>query len=121
MLNAHICSGDHDIALAYVLDFYASALPSFDGLAAEHKRSVRFTQSKMSFNHGWLVQGEAPPGPLFAKFKQVMMTEDVAPQDVRRRSLHSANAKCSTRVSPSPVCVRQPLELTFLHSCGNVL
>jgi hypothetical protein len=56
--------GDHDVALAYVLDFYGAALPSFEGLPPEHQRSVRFTQSKMSFNHGWLVQVSCPsPSP----------------------------------------------------------
>ena len=62
---------DHDLALGYVLDFHASLLPSFAELTVADQHTVRFTQSKMSFNHGWLVQGEAPPSPLFAKFKQV--------------------------------------------------
>jgi hypothetical protein len=29
-------------------------------------------QVKISFNHGWLVQAEAPPGPLFSSFKRVL-------------------------------------------------
>jgi|EP00966_Prymnesium_polylepis_P255074 hypothetical protein len=51
---------DHDIALGYVLDHHAEHLPSFAMLPAEQQKSVRFTQSKMGFNHGWLVQARVP-------------------------------------------------------------
>ena len=47
---------DHDAALHYVLEHHPDALPSFGGLSPELKRLVLFTQSRMSFNHGWLVQ-----------------------------------------------------------------
>ena len=65
---------DHDIALGYVLTHHAHMLPSFEAMRASDQHTIRFTQSKMSFNHGWLVQGEAPPAPLFAKFKEVLQT-----------------------------------------------
>ena len=53
---------DHDVALGYVLDHFPDVLPSFSLLPKAQQKSVRFTQSKMGFNHGWLVQAEAPPG-----------------------------------------------------------
>ena len=52
---------DHDVALGYVLAHHAHLLPSFASLPLAQQLSVRFTQAKMQFNHGWLVQAEAPP------------------------------------------------------------
>lgn len=74
---------DHDLALGYVLIHHADLLPSFGQLGhEENQRTIRFTQSKMQFNHGWLVQGEAPPAPLFANFKEVITTEGVNQADI---------------------------------------
>ena len=53
---------DHDAALAYVLEYSPSVLPSFAALSREQQESIKFTQSKMEYNMGWLVQAEAPPG-----------------------------------------------------------
>ena len=53
---------DHDIALAYVLDHCPEVLPSCAAQSADDQRTIRFTQSKMAFNHGWLVQVCAPWG-----------------------------------------------------------
>ena len=47
---------DHDMALFYVLEHYGEHLPSFAALPPEQQRAVAFTQAKMGFNHGWLVQ-----------------------------------------------------------------
>lgn len=41
-----------------------------------------FTQNKMGFNNGWLVQGEAPPGALFSKFKRAIVQGGASPADV---------------------------------------
>jgi hypothetical protein len=79
---------DHDIALGYVLDFYGGSLPSFAALPAAQQRSVRFTQSKMGFNHGWLVQAEAPPGALFGKFKHAIDSGGVESPDVAFYFVH---------------------------------
>ena len=72
----------------YVLDFYGGSLPSFAALPAAQQRSVRFTQSKMGFNHGWLVQAEAPPGALFSKFKECIETDDVHAEDIAFYFVH---------------------------------
>ena len=39
-----------------VLTHHAHMLPSFEAMRAADQHTIRFTQSKMSFNHGWLVQ-----------------------------------------------------------------
>jgi len=41
------------------------------------QRAVRFTQSKIAFNHGWLVQAEAPPGTLFRQFKAALSGDNL--------------------------------------------
>ena len=79
---------DHDLALGYVLEFFSDSLPSFAALPEAQKKSVRFTQSKMSFNHGWLVQAEAPPMALFGKFKEVILKESVRDADVAFYFVH---------------------------------
>merc|ERR1712136_738479 len=63
---------DHDMSLAYVLEFFPTLLPSYQCLEPGQRAPVLFTQGKMGFNNGWLVQGEAPPSILFSKFKQVI-------------------------------------------------
>jgi hypothetical protein len=73
---------DHDAALAYILEFYPSLLPSFAGLPKEQRETIKFTQSKMEYNMGWLVQAEAPPGALLRKFRQVVASGQANPQDV---------------------------------------
>merc|ERR1711976_892488 len=64
--------GDHDLALAYVLQHHPKLLPSYYGLSAKSRQVLLFTQAKMDFNNGWLVQAEAPPGKLFQNFKEVI-------------------------------------------------
>mmetsp|Transcript_57230 Transcript_57230/g.134227 ORF Transcript_57230/g.134227 Transcript_57230/m.134227 type:complete len:868 (-) Transcript_57230:156-2759(-) len=65
---------DHDMALSYVMEFYPEMLPSYKGLSPEEQFAIQFTQAKISFNHGWFVQAEAPPGALFTKFRTLLMT-----------------------------------------------
>ena len=105
---------DHDLALGYVLDFSPHLLPSFEGLTPSNKRSVRFTQSKMQFNHGWLVQGEAPPAPLFAKFKEVMLSGGVAPSDVAFYFVHWLTDLAGAE--PSPLGGGEKFVLKFPHA-----
>eukprot|EP00930_Biecheleria_cincta_P047471 TRINITY_DN32918_c0_g1_i1.p1 TRINITY_DN32918_c0_g1~~TRINITY_DN32918_c0_g1_i1.p1 ORF type:complete len:1125 (+),score=179.91 TRINITY_DN32918_c0_g1_i1:341-3376(+) len=65
---------DHDVALSYVLEHFPDLLPSFAGLDTLQQRAVLFTQGQMQFNHGWFVQGEAPPGGMLCKFKTVLQS-----------------------------------------------
>jgi len=73
---------DHDIALGYVLEKFPDLLPSFSGLVPRQRQAVEFTQSKMDYNMGWLVQAEAPPGKLFGGFKALLQSGGVASTDV---------------------------------------
>jgi hypothetical protein len=73
---------DHDAALAYILEYHPNVLPSFAALSREQQESIKFTQSKMEYNMGWLVQAEAPPGALFRKFKRVIMSGQASPREL---------------------------------------
>jgi len=64
--------GDHDHALCYLMDHYPDLLPSFKELDHAERQSVQFTQCNLCFNHGWLVQAEAPPGAIFTKFREAI-------------------------------------------------
>ena len=105
---------DHDVALGYVLDHHPSLLPSFGAAREEDQRTIRFTQSKMGFNHGWLVQGEAPPAPLFAKFKEVVATEHVDRSDVAFYFVHWLTDLAGAE--PSPLGGAEKFVLKFPHA-----
>lgn len=79
---------DHDVALGYVLEYWPTVLPSFECLPRSQRQSVKFTQCKMEFNMGWLVQGEAPPGALFQKFRSVILTGKANEQDIAFYFVH---------------------------------
>jgi len=70
--NAGVVIRDHDIALAYVMEHFSQYLPSYAGLPAQARNSILFTQGKLSFNHGWFVQAEGPPGAMLTAFKKVI-------------------------------------------------
>mmetsp|Transcript_24292 Transcript_24292/g.74184 ORF Transcript_24292/g.74184 Transcript_24292/m.74184 type:complete len:545 (+) Transcript_24292:97-1731(+) len=95
----------------YVLDFFPDALPSFAGLSPRMQRSILFTQSKMSFNHGWLVQGEAPPSALFSKFKEVISAGDAEPADIAFYFVHWLTDLAGA--VPSPLDGSEKLVLSF--------
>ncbi|CAK0879953.1 unnamed protein product [Prorocentrum cordatum] len=73
---------DHDLALMYVMEHFPGLLPSFHGLGPGQRAAVFFSQGKMGFNNGWLVQGEAPPGALFSKFKEVITLGGASEPDI---------------------------------------
>mmetsp|Transcript_16583 Transcript_16583/g.38828 ORF Transcript_16583/g.38828 Transcript_16583/m.38828 type:complete len:1285 (-) Transcript_16583:107-3961(-) len=80
--------GDHDLALGYILEHYPQALPSYWGLPPHQRESVKFTQCKMEYNMGWLVQGEAPPGALFRKFKTIIQSGHASTADISFYFVH---------------------------------
>ncbi|OLP76761.1 hypothetical protein AK812_SmicGene43263 [Symbiodinium microadriaticum] len=53
-------------------DHYPDLLPSFKDLDPAERQSVQFTQCNLCFNHGWLVQAEAPAGAIFSKFREAV-------------------------------------------------
>jgi hypothetical protein len=73
---------DHDLGLRYIMEHFPGLLPSFNGLGPAQRAAVFFTQGKMGFNNGWLVQGEAPPGALFSKFKEVITVGGASDSDI---------------------------------------
>jgi len=79
---------DHDLALRYIMEHFPGLLPSFNGLGPAQRAVVFFTQAKTEFNNGWLVQGEAPPGALFSKFKEVITLGGASDSDI---SFHFAH------------------------------
>jgi len=113
---------DHDTALAYVLDFHPGLLPSFGELSREEQLSVAFTQAKMNFNHGWLVQAEAPPDSLFTKFKSVIDTEGVDKGDIAYYFVHWLTDLAGAHPSPLEGSVKfvlqfpQPVLASFINS-----
>jgi len=113
---------DHDLALGYVLEHYSEVLPTFNGLPREEQLSVAFTQAKMNFNHGWLVQAEAPPDALFTKFKHVIDTEGVEKADVAFYFVHWLTDLAGAHPSPLEGSVKfvlqfpQPVLASFINS-----
>jgi len=113
---------DHDLALGYVLEHFADLVPTFHGLPREEQLSVAFTQAKMNFNHGWLVQAEAPPDALFSKFKHVIDTEGVEKADVAFYFVHWLTDLAGAHPSPLEGSVKfvlqfpQPVLSSFINS-----
>jgi len=79
---------DHDVALAYVMEHFPLLLPSFVCLQPGQRAPILFVQGKMGFNNGWLVQGEAPPGLLFSKFKQMIARGTASKSDISFYFVH---------------------------------
>lgn len=104
---------DHDVALGYVLTYYGHLLPSFASLPPKQQASVRFTQSKMSFNHGWLVQAEAPPKALFGPFKSVITSGGAAAADVAFYFVHWLTDLAGAE--PTPLEGSEKFVLKFPH------
>ena len=77
------------------------------------RKVIRFTQSKIGFNHGWLVQGEAPPAALFSKFKGVIQAEHVSSSDVAFYFVHWLTDLAGAE--PTPLRGSEKFVLKFPH------
>lgn len=104
--EANVKIEDHDVALGYLLEHDSSALPSFVSLSAAQKRPIKFCQAKLGFNHGWLVQAEAPPGALFNSFKAVLDAGALENADVAFYFVHWLSAS-KPRTMDLRSCQRQ--------------
>jgi len=117
---------DHDIALGYVLQFHPFALPSFAGLAKPLQELIRFSQCKLEYNMGWLVQAEAPPGALFTKFKECTLSEGADPSAVAFYFVHWLTDLAGAEPYPQEGCEKFVLKFprrvlsSFLNSFGIV-
>jgi hypothetical protein len=118
--------GDHDAALGYVLEYWPNALPSYAELPSKQKNSVKFTQCKMEYNMGWLVQAEAPPGALFQKFKSIISSGNFNEADVAFYFVHWLTDLAGAEPFPSEGCekfvLKFPLKVltSFMMSFGIV-
>mmetsp|Transcript_34583 Transcript_34583/g.79061 ORF Transcript_34583/g.79061 Transcript_34583/m.79061 type:complete len:2005 (-) Transcript_34583:238-6252(-) len=79
---------DHDVALSYILDRHPDVLPSFRVLTDEQQRVIRFTQSEMGFNAGWLVQAEGPPSIVLVSLKKAIASGGARKEDVAFYFVH---------------------------------
>jgi len=78
------------------------------------QRTIRFTQVKIGFNHGWLVQAEAAPGPLFSTFKQVIReSRDTRNSDVSMYFVHWLTDLAGAE--PTPLRGSEKFVLRFPH------
>lgn len=117
---------DHDQALGYVLVHHPEVLPSFHGLPDHLKECVRFTQAKMEYNMGWLVQAEAPPGALFRRFKKVIDAGQADPRDVAFYFVHWVTDLAGAETFPKEGCEKFVLKfprrvlVSFLESFSIV-
>jgi len=118
--------GDHDAALGYVLEHLPDLLPSYSMLSRAQRQSLKFTQCKMEYNMGWLVQAEAPPGALFSKFKSVIAAGQASPPDVAFYFVHWLTDLAAAEPFPQEGCekfvLKFPLRVlaSFLNSFSIV-
>lgn len=104
---------DHDVALGYVLEHYGELLPSFQLVEPELQRAIRFTQAKIQFNNGWLVQAEAPPSATFSHFKACICGEAVDAQDIAFYFAHWLTDLAGAE--PTPLRGSEKFTLKFPH------
>mmetsp|Transcript_36154 Transcript_36154/g.83045 ORF Transcript_36154/g.83045 Transcript_36154/m.83045 type:complete len:1309 (-) Transcript_36154:126-4052(-) len=113
---------DHDAALGYLLERCPEALPSFYQLPERQRESIKFTQGKMDYNMGWLVQAEAPPGALFRTFKNIIKSGHAAEDDVAFYFVHWLTDLAGAEPYPLEGCTKfvlkfpQKVLLSFLYS-----
>ena len=104
---------DHDSALAYVLEFYGECLPSYSAMGCDQIAAVKLTQAQLSFNHGWFVQAEAPPGELFGKLKKIVSTAGVQSEDIAFYFVHWLTDLAGA--DPTPLKGSEKFVLRFPH------
>jgi len=117
---------DHDLALAYVLDRSPFLLPSYAIMTAEQQKSVRFTQSEMGFNAGWLVQAEGPPSAVLSKLKKATQKGAASRRDVAFYFVHWVTDLAGAEPTPyrgsEKFAVKFPPKvLQSLLSCFNIV
>jgi len=105
--NAGDIIGDHDHALSYVMEHYPSMLPSFRDLDVSERKSIKFTQCNLCFNHGWFVQAEAPPGAIFTKFREALIRDhksQIGQRDVALYFVHWLTDLAGAEPTPLAGC-----------------
>ncbi|CAK0838578.1 unnamed protein product [Prorocentrum cordatum] len=64
------------------MECFPSLLPSYAALEPAQRATILFTQSRIDFNNGWFVQGEAPPGAMLSTFKRVIVNGGASEADI---------------------------------------
>ena len=105
---------DHDVALAYVLEKDPEALPCYVALPPGQRAAVLFTQAQLGFNHGWLVQAEAPPGTLFNKMKDVVSRGQTTSADIAFYFVHWLTDLAGAL--PTPLSGTEKFAAAFPHA-----
>mmetsp|Transcript_3556 Transcript_3556/g.8885 ORF Transcript_3556/g.8885 Transcript_3556/m.8885 type:complete len:1071 (-) Transcript_3556:85-3297(-) len=114
--------GDHDAALGYVLELFPEALPSYAQVDPASRDVIKFTQSKMEYNMGWLVQAEATPGALFRTFKETIIGGSFSDADVSFYFVHWLTDLAGAEPCPQEGCEKfvlkfpQKVLVSFLRS-----
>ena len=109
---------DHDLALGYVLRHDATSLPCVGLLDASQQRPILFTQAKLGFNFGWLVQAEAPPGALFAQAKAAIDEGGASAADLAFYFVHWLTDLAGAE--PTPLRGADKFTLKFPHAVGTL-
>ncbi len=105
---------DHDLALGYLLRHDVHALPCVGLLSPAQQHPIIFTQAKLGFNHGWLVQAEAPPGALFAQAKATIEQEGASSADLAFYFVHWLTDLGGAE--PTPLRGAEKFTLRFPHA-----
>jgi len=105
---------DHDIALGYVLARDGGAIPCFERLDARQRAAIQFTQAELGFNHGQLVQAEAPPGALFSSMKRLLDAGGLPQADVAFYFVHWVTDLAGAE--PTPAAGMEKFVLKFPQS-----
>ena len=74
---------------------------------------MKLTQAQLSFNHGWFVQAEAPPGELFGKLKKIVSTAGVQSEDIAFYFVHWLTDLAGA--DPTPLKGSEKFVLRFPH------
>merc|ERR1711959_315714 len=88
-------------------------MQSYSGMDEKSQETVKFTQAKMEYNQGWLVQGEAPPGALFKTFRNLVVQGGVSSADVAFYFVHWLTDLAGAEPTPLEGC--EKFVLKFPH------
>lgn len=111
--GANVVINDHDTALCYIMEYFPSLLPSYEGLPLAGQKAALFTQGALNFNFGWFVQAEAPPGLTLSGFKAAIQKGALA-EDIGLYFLHWITDLAGAQ--PTPLGGAEMFVLKFPHA-----
>ena len=72
-----------------------------------------FAQAKLGFNHGWLIQAEAPPGAVFSTFKKLIESGGATAREIAFYFVHWLTDLAGAE--PTPLGGAEKFVLKFPH------